>query len=199
MQNKSNQYELNLILKDFQKGFVKESVIRIKNYIAKFPNDLIAKYNYAVVLEKINETKEASKLIKQRLKRFPIEMEFKKDFDRWLRPFFSSEDSTVLSKCSSSFHRERSTKSCPSFLITSEMFNPPSFNEFFNDIKVFDVLRAQFIERSGGAVGNMFLSCEYLIFFNIKAQANDFSVWLAGIFESCSKRLSAVSGVPKMG
>ena len=128
-----------------------------------------------------------------------MEGEFKKDFDRWLRPFFSSEDSTVLSKCSSSFHRERSTKSCPSFLITSEMFNPPSFNEFFNDIKVFDVLRAQFIERSGGAVGNMFLSCEYLIFFNIKAQANDFSVWLADIFESCSKRLSAVSGVPKMG
>ena len=37
--------------------------------------------------------------------------EFKKDFDRWLRPFSLSEDSTVLSKCSSSFHRERSTKS----------------------------------------------------------------------------------------
>ena len=71
MQNKSNQYELNLILKDFQKGFVKESVIRIKNYIAKFPNDLIAKYNYAVVLEKINETKEASKLYKTILKKNP--------------------------------------------------------------------------------------------------------------------------------
>ena len=71
MQNKSNQYELNLILKDFRKGFVKESVIRIKNYIAKFPNDLIAKYNYAVVLEKINETKEASKLYKTILKKNP--------------------------------------------------------------------------------------------------------------------------------
>ena len=33
MQNESNQYELNLILQDFQKGLVKECIIKIKEYI----------------------------------------------------------------------------------------------------------------------------------------------------------------------
>ena len=71
MQHKSNQYELNLILKEFQEGFVKESIIKIKNYIIKFPKDLTAKYNYALILEKINKKKEALKLYKTILKKNP--------------------------------------------------------------------------------------------------------------------------------
>ena len=71
MQNKSNQYELNLILNNYQKGFVKESIIKIKNYIKKFPKDLTAKYNYAIILEKINEKIEALKLYKYILKKNP--------------------------------------------------------------------------------------------------------------------------------
>ena len=71
MQHESNQYELNLILKDFQRGFVKESIIKIKNYIVKFPKDLTAKYNYALILEKINKKNEALKLYKIILKKNP--------------------------------------------------------------------------------------------------------------------------------
>ena len=71
MQNESNQYKLNLILKDYQKGFVKKSIIKIENYITKFPKDLTAKYNYAIILEKINKRIEALKLYKYILKKNP--------------------------------------------------------------------------------------------------------------------------------
>ena len=71
MHNESNQYELNRILQDFQKGLVKESIIKIKDYIKRFPKDLTAKYNYAIILEKKNKKIEASTLYKHILKKNP--------------------------------------------------------------------------------------------------------------------------------
>ena len=64
MSNNSNQYKLNSILKDFQRGFIKEAFIKIEEYIKIYPNDLIAKYNYAVILEKLHN-KEKAKLTYQ--------------------------------------------------------------------------------------------------------------------------------------
>ena len=54
MSNNSNQYELNSILKKFQQGFTKKAFIEIEQYIKNYPKDLIAKYNYAVILEKLH-------------------------------------------------------------------------------------------------------------------------------------------------
>ena len=117
-----------------------------------------------------------------------LEEGFKKGFDRWVRPFFLSEDSTMFSNSSSSCHLERSTKFDSSVLLISEMFSPPSLNEFFNDIKAFDVLSAQFMERSGGGIGNIFLNSLSLMFFRVRAQARDFSVWVGALSESFWKK-----------
>ena len=71
MPKNSDQYKLNKILENFQKGFLKESLIKIEKYIKKFPNDLIAKYNYAIILEKTNNKDQAKTIYNYIIKKKP--------------------------------------------------------------------------------------------------------------------------------
>ena len=46
MNSQSDNYRLNLILKDFQEGKIDKSIIDIRNYLKKFPNDDVGKFNF---------------------------------------------------------------------------------------------------------------------------------------------------------
>ena len=48
----SNNTEMNAILKEFASGDHKNSYLKIKEYLKKFPNDLVARYNSGVIAEK---------------------------------------------------------------------------------------------------------------------------------------------------
>ena len=49
------------IIKDFQNGNTKNAFIKIANYIKKFPKDYTAKYNYALMADKMGDTELAVK------------------------------------------------------------------------------------------------------------------------------------------
>jgi tetratricopeptide (TPR) repeat protein len=59
MNKKSNLSEMQVILKEFENGLEKPSVEKFNDYILKYPDDNIAKYNLSVILEKIGDTKNA--------------------------------------------------------------------------------------------------------------------------------------------
>ena len=69
MNSQSDNYRLNLILKDFQEGKIDKSIIDIRNYLKKFPNDDVGKFNCAIIFEKTKNTSlaiiEYKKIIKK--------------------------------------------------------------------------------------------------------------------------------------
>ena len=52
MNTVSNNTEMNAILKEFARGNHKNSYLKIKEYLKRFPNDLVARYNSGVIAEK---------------------------------------------------------------------------------------------------------------------------------------------------
>ena len=51
MNTVSNNTEMNAILKEFARGNHKNSYLKIKEYLKRFPNDLVARYNSGVIAE----------------------------------------------------------------------------------------------------------------------------------------------------
>ena len=71
MKNESDSYRLNLILKKFEKELPSKHIHEIEKYVLEYPNDLVGKYNYAVILEKNKKINEARLLYNQIIKKKP--------------------------------------------------------------------------------------------------------------------------------
>ena len=68
MSQSYNAALVNKILSDFTKGDKIQSINKLKQYLNDYPQDLIARYNYAYMCQQCNKTDIAKKII---LKLFP--------------------------------------------------------------------------------------------------------------------------------
>jgi tetratricopeptide (TPR) repeat protein len=77
MTSESNIYEMRSILKELENNPKASSIKKLNNYILKYPDDMIARYNLSVVLEKTGDKKNAIINYKIILKKTPYHWQSK--------------------------------------------------------------------------------------------------------------------------